>query len=47
MKNGDIYKYDGFQDSNYETVKAFFKKHYGLDLKKDKVEKELPREGRG
>ncbi|EER07769.1 structure-specific recognition protein, putative [Perkinsus marinus ATCC 50983] len=37
MKNGDIYKYDGFQDSNYETVKAFFKKHYGLDLKKDKV----------
>mmetsp|Transcript_4833 Transcript_4833/g.3983 ORF Transcript_4833/g.3983 Transcript_4833/m.3983 type:complete len:98 (+) Transcript_4833:383-676(+) len=31
MKNGDIYKYDGFQDSNYETVKAFFKKHYGSE----------------
>ncbi|KAF4677063.1 FACT complex subunit [Perkinsus chesapeaki] len=37
MKNGDIYKYDGFQDSNYETVKAFFKKHYGLELAKEKM----------
>lgn len=37
MKNGDIYKYDGFQDSNYETVKAFFNKHYDLDLKNEKV----------